>query len=85
MSEEPRRIELGVLPIGYGDVFLAEGEVDPISIMLRQAGETLDRERAEAERKRLSAIADAEWTANTRRARNVRRLRHALKACGIRI
>jgi hypothetical protein len=80
VNDTPRKlIEIGTVPSGT-ELFVTEGEIDPIAIMLRQAGETLDRERAEAERKRLSAIADIERAQRTKRARSLRRLMRAFRA-----
>jgi hypothetical protein len=47
--------------------------------MVRDANARLDAERAEAERKRLAALADIARVQNTRRARAAKRLRQALR------
>jgi hypothetical protein len=76
---EPRRIELGFLPSGGATVFVGDGAVDPIKVLIAEGNAKLDREHAEAERARLAEIADAERMRNTRRARLARRLGKALK------
>jgi hypothetical protein len=76
MSEERRRIEVGVLPRA-SEIFV-DG-VDPLTIMLRDANARLDAERAEADRARLIAVAGAARMANTKRARMARRFRKILK------
>jgi hypothetical protein len=60
MTEPTRRlIEIGILPSGYADIFV-DG-VDPVAIMVREANERLERERAAAEKARqATAIADAD-------------------------
>jgi hypothetical protein len=59
MSDEPRLIEIGVLPSGYADTFI-DG-VDPVSVMIADAirKDDLAKAEAEAERVRQAAIADA--------------------------
>ena len=79
-DEAPRRmIEVGTLPSGYDSMFIAEGGVNPLAVMVRDANARLDAERAEAERKRLAALADIARVQNTRRARAAKRLRQALR------
>jgi hypothetical protein len=46
----PRRVELGVLPIGYGDVFIAEGVRDPVSVLIADADARVEAERKERQR-----------------------------------
>jgi hypothetical protein len=75
---EPRRIVVGVLP-GGGSVVYADG-ADPVVVALRQAHAALDAQRAEEERARLAAIADAARLADTRGARNMRRFKRAMSA-----
>jgi hypothetical protein len=60
MTEPTRRlIEIGILQSGYADIFV-DG-VDPVAIMVREANERLERERAAAEKARqATAIADAD-------------------------
>ncbi len=67
---------IGTFPAGYAETFTA-GD-DPVAVLLREAIAKADRERAEAERIRLAAIADAERAKRTRRARAMRRLGKAL-------
>jgi hypothetical protein len=54
----PKRVFVGHLPSGT-TAFVAEGEVDPITILLRDANRKIAAERAEEERQR-QALADAE-------------------------
>ena len=83
MTDEPRKmIFVGVSP-SVGMTLVRPGHEDPITVMVREANARLDRERADAERKRLAVIADAARLANTRRARAARRLNRALRAFGI--
>jgi hypothetical protein len=78
MSDEPRRVFVGVIPTGADATFFA-GADDPVSAMVREAGRKLDAERA-AEAKALAAkAADIERAANTRRARSRRKIRKALQ------
>jgi hypothetical protein len=51
-TEEPtrRRIELGVLPIGFSDIFIAEGVRDPVSVLIAEADAKVEAERKERER-----------------------------------
>jgi hypothetical protein len=79
MTDEPRNlIEIGYLPSG-ADVFVAEGALDPVSVLVADATRRLDQMRAEDERVRLAAITAIERVKATRRARTARRFRHALK------
>ena len=80
MADEPPRrlIEIGTLPTGYGDTFI-DG-VDPVSVMIADAIRRDDLAKAEVERQRQAAIADAERAKATRRARALRRLTKAFKA-----
>jgi hypothetical protein len=78
VTDEPRRVYLGLLPSG-ADVFVADGEADPLTVMLSEANARLDAERAEAERVRLAALADIERARNTRRAKAARRFKRALQ------
>ena len=78
-DDAPRRIEIGTIPAGYDSIFIAEGGVDPLAIMIREGHARLDAERAEAERVRLAALADIERVKNTRRARAARRFKRALQ------
>ena len=83
MTDEPRRlVQVGSFPTSGAEIFI--GGVDPVAIMVREANARLDAERAEAERARLSASADAERTKarmrGTRTARAASRLRRALRA-----
>jgi hypothetical protein len=55
---EPKRIFVGHLPSGTV-AFVAEGEADPITILLRDADRKIAAERAEDERQR-QALADTE-------------------------
>lgn len=81
---EPRRIIVGVLPTS-GQVYVREGEEDPVAIAIREAGAELDRQR-DAEARALAAkAADIARLTNTRGARNMRKLRRALRAFGVSI
>ena len=82
---ETRRIIVGVLPSGGSVTYVGEGQADPVARMIAEAGAELDRQRAVEERARLSAIADIERAKNTRKARNTRRLKRALRAFGVSI
>jgi hypothetical protein len=77
MSDEPRRIFVGVLPSGVDATFI-DG-VDPLVAMIDDATARLDRMREEDERARLAQIADIERMRNTRRARAARRFKSALR------
>jgi hypothetical protein len=80
MSDPPRRlIEIGVLPTGYADTFVAGG-VDPVAAMIADAIRKDDLAKAEAERIRLAAIADIERARRTRAARSRRRLTRVLRS-----
>ena len=81
---ETRRIIVGMLPSG-GQVYVRNGQEDPVAIMIREASAELDAARAADERVRLAAIADIERAKNTRKARNTRRLKRALRAFGVSI
>jgi hypothetical protein len=80
MSEDaPKRTLIGVIPTGT-DVHLFGEDIAAAARMLDDANRRADLARAEEERKRLSAIADAARVQNTRRARVARRFRRALTA-----
>jgi hypothetical protein len=79
MDETPRRIYLGVLPSG-ADVFVGEGQSDPVAILLREANARLDAERAAEARAIAAAAADIERVKATRRAHALKRLTKAFKA-----
>jgi hypothetical protein len=76
MTDEPRLIEIGVLPRS-GEIFF-EG-ADPIAIMIRDADMRLAAERAAAEKTLASKAADIDRVKLTRRARAARSFRRALK------
>lgn len=78
------KILIGVIPTGQ-DVHLFGEDIAAAARMLDDANRRADLARAEEERARLSAIADAGRLANTRKARNVRRLRRALREFGVKI
>jgi hypothetical protein len=75
MSEGDKRrfITLGTFDGGLPDIF--EIPAEP----LRKIEAGLEAERAEAERVRLAALADAERARNTRGARAMRRFKRALQ------
>lgn len=79
-----RKILIGVVPTG-ADVHLFGEDINIAARMLDDANRIADLARAEEERVRLSALADAQRLVNTRRARNIRRLRRALRAFGVTI
>ena len=74
---EPGRILVGVLPTA-GEIFV-DG-VDPVAVMVREAGAALDAERDAEQRRRLAQAADVERMRDTRRARAMRRLKRAFTA-----
>jgi hypothetical protein len=80
MTDEPRLIEIGVLPSGYADTFVADGAIDPITVFLRDADMRLAAERAAAAKMIASKAADVSRGKNTRRARALRRLSRAFHA-----
>jgi hypothetical protein len=51
MSNEPRRVFVGLLPSGTV-TFVGEGEVDPVARLIADAGARLAAERATAEKAR---------------------------------
>jgi hypothetical protein len=79
VDDAPRKlVELGTLPVGYGDVYIDANSLDPITTMVRDADRRLAAEKV-SEAKRLAAeIADAERAQRTSRARVVRRFQRAL-------
>lgn len=72
------KILIGVIPTGT-DVHLFGEDIAAAARMLDDAHRRADLARAEAERVRLSAIADIERTKSTRKARAARRFKRALK------
>ena len=80
MTDAPRRIIVGLLPSGGAVTYVAEGEVDPVAIAIREAGAELDRQRAEEERARPPRPPISARLVNTRGARNMRKLRRAMIA-----
>ena len=85
MAEPPRRVIVGLLPSGGAVTYVAEGEEDPVAVMVRRTHAQLDAARAAEERALAAKAADIERAKNTRRGRNVRRLRRALRAFGVTI
>jgi hypothetical protein len=79
MSDEPRLIEIGVMPSGFENVHLAEGSANPLAAMVAEANAKLDAKRAAAERARAATLADIERAKATRKAKALRRFRRALK------
>lgn len=79
MSDEPRRTFIGVLPSGHADTFV-DG-IDPVGAMIADAIRKDDLAKAEVERQRLAAIADAERARLTKKALGMRRLKRALRLC----
>jgi hypothetical protein len=71
MSNEPRRVFVGLLPSGTV-TFVGEGEVDPIARLIADAEARLAAERATAEKARLAAIADDERMKGAKAARQER-------------
>jgi hypothetical protein len=81
MSDDSRRfIEIGYLPSGAENVFLAEGAADPARLMIAEASARLDAERAAKARAIAVKAADIERAKATRSARIARRFKRALKA-----
>jgi F0F1-type ATP synthase epsilon subunit len=80
MTDEPPRrlIEIGTFPSGFDATFI-DGP-DPVGVMIADAIRKDDLAKAEAERQRQAAIADAERAKATRRTRALRRLTKAFKA-----
>ena len=76
---EARRILIGVIPMG-ADVHLFGEDVHIGARMLDDANRRADLVRAEEERKRLSALADAARLVNARKAKAMRRLNRAMRA-----
>jgi hypothetical protein len=63
-----RRIEIGVLPIGYSDTYVAEGAADPVALMIAEGRRAAEAERAEAERiARQTVTVSREWLLSTLR------------------
>lgn len=82
MTEDtPRRsIIVGLLPSGGGVTYVADGEEDPVAVMVREAHARLDAARAAEARALAAKAADAERARNMRGARNMRRLKRAMRA-----
>jgi hypothetical protein len=77
-DETPRRIFLGVLPSG-ADVFVGEGQSDPVARLISEANAEFDRQRAAEPRAVAAKAADVEREKATRSARTMRRFKRMLK------
>jgi hypothetical protein len=76
MSEEPRRVYVGDLPLA-SEVF-ADG-ADPLTVMLERANAEFDGQHVERVQAIATKAADIERLKNTRRARAARRFKRALR------
>jgi hypothetical protein len=77
MTDEPRRVIVGLIPSGYDSTFV-EGAADPVALLIGEAHAKLDAQRDAEARVLAAKAADIERAKNTRAARAKRRLRQAL-------
>jgi hypothetical protein len=82
MADEPRRVYVGLVPSGADVIYVGEGAVDPVAIMLREANAKLDAERAAETRALAAKAADIERVRRTKKARVMRHLRKAMTLLG---